>query len=389
MEALFNRYRNVAALVVAIVAQLMLLAYQIKGNGEVRLIRVWAVSAVTPVARGMEASRSGVAHFFRDYFFLLNVRGDNQRLKEEVDRVRLENQFLRNELSTADRAKSLAIFQQQSPSRTVAAHVIGNTTGVGAKVVIVDRGSNSGIEKGMAVITPDGIVGKIIGVFPTASYMLLITDPTFAAGVLSQKNRVHGTVKGLGYGSVTVDYVQNEETVEQGEWFYTSGDDRIFPKGLPVGQVTVVRTGKARKEIYVSPAGLQNGLEEVLIVVDGVHRDLPEISAGDQPVHLLDPPPAEDGAEAAPIESGPRVTDADRLVDRYKKIGEAQKHVYGEHGSGAPNYNLDPNSAPTAPASKAPLNAASPTPANAASQSPAAAPNTVKPQATPAPGPAR
>src|SRR5579871_6281909 len=103
MEALFNRYRNVAVLAVAIVAQLMLLAYQIKGNGEVRLIRVWAVSAVTPVARGMEASRGGVAHFLSHYFFLLGVRGENQRLKSDLDRVRLENQFLRNELSTADR----------------------------------------------------------------------------------------------------------------------------------------------------------------------------------------------------------------------------------------------------------------------------------------------
>ncbi|HEV2201074.1 MAG TPA: rod shape-determining protein MreC [Bryobacteraceae bacterium] len=366
MEALFNRYRNVAALVVAIVAQLMLLAYQIKSNGEVRLIRVWAVSAVTPVARGMEAGRSGVAHFLRDYFFLLDVRSQNQRLQTDLDRARLENQFLRNELSTADRAKSLAIFQQQSPSRTVAAHVIGNTTGVGAKVVIVDRGSNSGIEKGMAVITPDGIVGKITSVFPTASYMLLITDPTFAAGVLSQKNRVRGTVKGQGYGTVTIDYVQNEEKVDQDEWFYTSGDDRIFPKGLPVGQAAVVRAGKARKEIYVNPSGLQNGLEEVLIVVDGVHRALPEISAGDQPVHLLDPPPGEDGAAAVPVESGPQ-TDADRLVDRYRKIGEAQKHVYGEHGGGAPNFNINVDPAPALP--------------GAVPQAPSGAPQASKPPA--------
>jgi len=339
MEALFNRYRNVAALVVAIVAQLMLLAYQIKGNGEVRLIRVWAVTAVTPVARAMEATRTGVSRFLRDYFLLIRVRSENQQLKTELDRIRLENQFLHNELSTAERAKALAIFQQQTPSTTVAAHVIGNTTGVGARVVMVDRGSNSGIEKGMAVITPDGIVGKITNVFPTASYMLLITDPTFAAGVISQTNRVHGTVKGQASGAVIVDYVQNEQKVDPGEWFYTSGDDRIFPKGLPVGQATVVRPGKARKEIRIEPGGLQNGLEEVLIVVDGVHRALPEIPSDPQPVHLLDPPPAEPGAEA-PVQAGPRLTDADRLMDRYRKIGEAQKHVYGR--GGAPNFNAEP-----------------------------------------------
>ena len=215
MDLLFQRYRNVAVLLVAIVAQLMLLAYQVRSNGEVRLIRVWAVSAVTPLAKAIESSRSSTAHFIRDYFVLLDVREENKRVKDELDRVKMENQYLRTELSTADRAKSLAIFQQSSPSKTVAAHVIGNTTGMGAKVVIVDRGTASGVEKGMAVITPDGIVGKVISSFPTASYVLLVTDQTFAAGVMSQKNRVRGTLKGQGNSTVIVDYVQNEEKLEQ------------------------------------------------------------------------------------------------------------------------------------------------------------------------------
>ena len=76
-----------------------------------------------------------------------------------------------------------------------------------------------------------------------------------------------------------VDYVQNEQKVEPGEWFYTSGDDRIFPKGLPVGEATVVRAGKSYKEIFVTPSGLQNGLEEVLIVIEGVHAPIPEAPA--------------------------------------------------------------------------------------------------------------
>ena len=334
MEALFNRYRNVAVLAVAIVAQLMLLAYQIKSNGEVRLIRVWAVTAVTPVARAMEGSRLGISHFLRDYFFLVDVRGENTRLKTELDRVRLENQFLHNELSTADRAKALAIFQQQSASNTVAAHVIGNTTGVGGRVVIVDRGSTSGIEKGMAVITPDGIVGKITNVFPSAAYMLLITDPSFAAGVLSQTNRVHGTVKGQGSGTVIVDYIQNEQKVDAGEWFYTSGDDRIFPKGLPVGTVKAIRQGKARKDIQIEPSGLRNGLEEVLIVVDGVHRSLPDTVTDVEPVHLLDAPPVESGADA-PVQSGPRVTDADRVMEHYRKMAGGSNSAAGA-ASGSP-----------------------------------------------------
>ena len=358
MDLLFHRYRNLTALIAVIFAQLMLLAYQVKSNGEVRLIRVWAVTAVTPLARAIEAGRSSTAHFFSDYFVLLDVREDNQRMKDELDRVKMENQYLRTELSTADRARSLAIFQKQSPSKTIAAHVIGNTTGVGAKVVIVDRGTASGVEKGMAVITPDGIVGKVTSAFPTASYVLLITDQTFAAGVMSQKSRVRGTLKGQGNSTVIVDYVQNEEKLEQGEWFYTSGDDRIFPKGLPVGQTTVVRPGKARKEIYIAPSGLQNGLEEVLIVVEGVHTQIPDAPLASQPVRLQEPPPAESGSDVNPAQSGPQATDADKLVDRYRKIGAVEGHVYGASGHGAPNYNVslapDANAAPGAESAQPP-----------------------------------
>src|SRR6185295_13763208 len=135
MEILLHRFRNLTVLLVAIMAQLALLAYQVKSNGEVRLIRVWAVSAVTPLARVIEAGRSGSVRFFRDYFVLLDVRDDNRRMKADLDRIKMENQYLRTQLSTADRVGALALFQQQSPSKTVAAHVIGNTTGVGAKVV--------------------------------------------------------------------------------------------------------------------------------------------------------------------------------------------------------------------------------------------------------------
>src|SRR6266849_4216611 len=104
MDFILNRYRNLTVLVVAILAQLLLLAYQVKSNGEVRLIRVWAVSAVTPLARVLESARSRASHFASDYFVLLDVREDNKRLKSELDRVNMENQYLRTELSTADRA---------------------------------------------------------------------------------------------------------------------------------------------------------------------------------------------------------------------------------------------------------------------------------------------
>src|SRR5579883_107568 len=364
MEYLLNRYRNLSVLLLAILAQLVLLAYQVKSNGEVRLIRVWAVTAVTPLARAIESTRGAVSRFFSDYFVLLDVREENKRLKKELDRVNMDNQYLRSELDTADRAKSLAIFQSRSPSKTIAAHIIGNTTGSGAKTVIVDRGSASGVQKEMAVITPDGIVGKVVDVYPTASFVLLATDPSFAAGVISQKNRVHGTLKGQGGTKVIVDYVQNEENVDQGEWFYTSGDDGIFPKGLPAGEVTSVHPGKSKKEIILSPSGFQNGLEEVLIIIEGVHAPIPELPAPNQQIHVQPPPPPETSAVQPGGASGPSgppaatppstvpLSDADRILDRYRQIGIAEKHEWGVRGRGAPDFNLPLDAAKPAEAPK-------------------------------------
>lgn len=360
MEFFLTRYRNLSVLLVAILLQLGLLAYQIKSAQDVRLIRVWAVSAVTPLARVLQSGSSGLSHFFRDYFLLRGVRDENQRIQARLDQAELENQYLRAQLSTADRAGALAIFRTTSQSKTLAAHVTGNTTDTNGNVVIVDRGSADGIQNGMAVITPEGIVGRVISVYPPASYVRLITDPAFAAGVISQQGHVQGTLKGRDRSTVTIDYVENEEKVEQGEWFYTSGNDGVFPRGMKVGQATIVRPGKTRKEIILTPSGLQGGLEDVLIVIDAVHGPIPDAPEPNQPVHLLAPPPAAAGevAESSSTGATALVTDLDRNVQRLKQLNRK----FGDKNSPAPNFNATPDETARPPAGSSPAAGSSPHP---------------------------
>ena len=340
MELLLNRYRNITVLVLVLGAQLFLLAYQVKSRQDVRLIRVWAVSSIMPLARVLDSLRSYTIGVVNDYSDLFRAKQDNLKLKESLDALKLENQFLRSELTTADRGRALALFQARTPNRTIAARIIGTGT-AGAKVVFVDRGSRDGVMKGMAVITPDGIAGKVTASYPTGSQVVLITDSSFAAGVISQKHRVLGTLKGQGHNTCIVDYIQNEDTVEAGEWFFTSGDDRVFPKGLPAGQVKLVRQGKTFfKEVFLVPRGLQShGIEDVLIVLEGVHQPIPDTMDLSQPLHLLPPPPAEAkrGMEADRVIQGVMSTDADHLMEKYKRIGNAQGHQFG--AGGAPNFN--------------------------------------------------
>ena len=338
MESFLNRYRNITILLLVIFAQLILLAVQVKNDQDVRVIRVWTITAVTPVARLVEWVRGGSIGFIRNYFVLKEAGEENRRLRDEVGRLRMENNFLKNELATADRAKALQVFQARTPSRTLAANVIGIGAGANSKVVFVNRGSTEGVMRGMAVVTPDGIVGKIIAAYPTASEVLLITDPEFAAGVMSQKHQVRGTVKGQGSPSCKVDYVAFEDQVEPGEWFYTSGDDRIFPRGFAVGVVKSVRAGQPFKEILLEPSGLQRGLpEDVLILISTVHEEIPESPSAHQPVFISPAPPVKapptDGAPTTPPPASGG-TEADRLRSLYKSTGDAQGHTFGEGGPG-------------------------------------------------------
>jgi rod shape-determining protein MreC len=407
MDFFLSRYRHLTVLLIVITAQLVLIAYQVKTNNDIPLIRVWAVTAVTPVEQGLELVRRYTWGFVEDYFVLLGVRGENEKLRGENGQLKIENNYLKSELSTADRARALSVFEARSPSKTVAARVIGNGTGANSRVVFVDRGSTSGVESGMAVVTPDGIVGKVVDAYPTSSLVMLITDPTFAAGVVSQKNRVHGTLKGLGHAECLVDYVQNEEHVDIGEWFYTSGDDRIFPKGFPVGQVTAAPNGKTFKEIYVSPSGMQGGVEEVLIVLQGIHQEIPGAEIASPGYSILPAPnnAAAQSPEGAP-DPGALVTDADRLRAIYKQVGVEEKHTYGVgppgtkppdftklpqlHGGPLPG-SLAPASSPVAagqPPRPGPSTPASAKPGGGLAAPKAAAPVAVKPKPAPAATPA-
>jgi len=247
----------------------------------------------------------------------------------------------------------------------------------------VDRGTLSGVQRGMGVVTPDGIVGKVIAAYPTASEVLLVTDADFAAGVVSQKNQAHGTLKGQGTPLCKMDYVALEEKIEPGELLFTSGDDRIFPRGFPVGQVKSVRSAQPFKEIQVEPFGLQRGLEDVLIVVQGAHQAIPELEPVLQPVYIAPAPPATSATEPGqPVEAAPPPagTEADRLRAIYKAAADAQNHKFGEGGPGIklPDFTKLPASG--APANPAPA-AGGATPANPANPVPA-----VKPPGAATPG---
>jgi rod shape-determining protein MreC len=118
----------------------------------------------------------------------------------------------------------------------------------------------------MGVITPDGVVGKVVEAYPNASQVLLLTDKESGVGAMLADSRIQSPIGGQGEPLLVMKYVPNDDTVNLGERVITSGMDRIFPRDLPVGTVAEIKPGNPFKQIRVKPAANLERLEEVLVL---------------------------------------------------------------------------------------------------------------------------
>ena len=270
MENLITRYRNVSILVAVLFAQVLGLAVQVRRNTEndsSRLIRVWVVTAVTPMEKSVVWVQTGVSHLWHNYLYLRGVRGENRELKGEIERLRLEQVRLNEDAQQARRLQTLLSFKEQFISQTVAAQVIGSGGSEELRTLYIDKGGHAGIKPDMAVVTADGVVGKILRVYGSTSQVLLINDPSCGVGAILEKSRQHGIVKGTRSGDVILDKVMTDEQVAPGEAVVTSGGDLVFPKGLPLGTVLDVSRGTGSfLKVNIRSAAKLNKLEEVLVI---------------------------------------------------------------------------------------------------------------------------
>jgi rod shape-determining protein MreC len=290
MESVLSRYRNLVILVGVLFLQVLGLAVQVKRSSDAqdtRLIRIWAVDAITPMEKGLVALQNGSGNLWHNYLYLRGVRAENRELKQQLDQMRLEQVRLTEDAEQARRLQSLLAFKEQYITKTVAAQVIGSSGSDLSRGIYIDKGSDEGVQPDMAVITAGGIVGKVLRVYPSTSLVILINDQTSGVGVILEKSRLQGVLAGTPNGEVMMKEVMSDEQVSPGENLLTSGGDQIFPKGLPVG--TIAKVGAAKDlflSITVKPSANLDRLEEVLVVLQkqekqAVAADAPRARAAD------------------------------------------------------------------------------------------------------------
>jgi rod shape-determining protein MreC len=281
-----GRYKNLIVLTAVLFAQILGLAVQVKRTTDTessRLIRVWAVGAVTPFEKALVWIQTSTGNLWHNYFYLRGVRAENRQLKEQIERMRLEQARLSQDADQARRLQALLAFKEQFISRTMAAQVIGSSGSEQSRSIYIDKGEKNGIKPDMAVITADGVVGKVLHAYGSTSLVLLISDQSSGVGAILEKSRLQGILRGTPAGEVTLEKVMSDETVQPGDVVLTSGGDRIFSKGLPIGTVTKVSPGNELfLNIRVRPAADLSKLEEVLVVtrIDEKQAEPDRSSAG-------------------------------------------------------------------------------------------------------------
>lgn len=271
-----SRYKNILFLVAVLVVQIIGLAAQVRrpnpnGGDEpaVRLLRFWAVSLVAPPEKAVHGSGHGLRSLWANYLDLRHVRDQNQQLREQLNRLQLEQATLLEDARQGQRLQSLLAFKEKYITATVPAQVVGTSGTDQSRLLYIDKGAKDGLKPDMAVITPDGIVGKLKDVFAHTSQVLLISDQTSGAGVLLEQTRLRGVLRGNALGQPQIINLLPDERIKPGERVITSGGDQIYPRGLPVGvveQVVPDTSNPPYVDIVIKPAANLGHLEELLVI---------------------------------------------------------------------------------------------------------------------------
>jgi rod shape-determining protein MreC len=305
MDSFFYRFRNPLVLIAIVLIQVIALAMQVQRPSKdaevpasaramedagaapdgkhVSLLRRWTVTAMTPFEATVHVASLKVRGGWDGYINLRRTRQQDAQLKDEVARLREEEASFAEDAAQGRRLQTLLGFKETYVTSTVAAQVIGTSGSERSHVLYLDKGSEDGLKPEQAVITPDGVVGKIRDVFPHTSQLLLINDSSSGAGVILATTRIRGIVRGTATGQVEINNLTADSRIKPGEQVVTSGGDLVFPRGLPVGVIESIVPDPLHQPytaITVKPFANLSRLEEVLVIT-GTSATLPPTAAQD------------------------------------------------------------------------------------------------------------
>ena len=224
-----------------------------------------------PLQIASQGAVNWISDFRENYDTLTGFKAENARLRKRIEALEVERQRYLEAAATNRQLKALLDFRSQLSGAAITASIIANSASGWFQSCMLDKGSADGVSKGMAVVTPLGVVGQVVAVTPRTAKVLLLTDPNSGIDVLVQRTRSRGIVSGSLETGTILKYVKRSEDIQEGDRLITSGIDGVFPKGMMVG--TVIKVRKQHLGLFqfieVLPAVQTPRIENVLVVAAG------------------------------------------------------------------------------------------------------------------------
>jgi rod shape-determining protein MreC len=269
------RIRRLAVLGGVLAVCLLLLTVQTRGRAIPAADLIALVT--TPVQKSLAAVHRGALSIWTTYLDWQYVRAENRRLREEVQRLRVEALVSTETADENRRLRALLALKSRLPLETITGEIIAREWGGWVRSLTVNRGRGDDVRRLTAVISPDGLVGRVIDVRPGASIVQVLTDPTSTVGAHSLRTRAPGIVEGDPRGTIRFKYMaRGGAGLSVGDLVVTSGQGGVFPRGVPIGRVRSIDDRGAALFHYAAlePVVDFARIDEVLLVIGDRQPDL-------------------------------------------------------------------------------------------------------------------
>ena len=272
---LTSQLRKIVIPILIFLLALSIISASLQTSEKMTFFEALVVEITAPVQKVVSAVISGISSVWKGYFHLVGLQRENEALKQQLKKLKLELHSYREADLANRRLRALLNFKTSIATPLLPAEVVAFDPSGWFQTILIDKGRNDGVVRDMAVVSADGLAGRVIGVSGRHAQVLLILDRNSAVDALIQRSRARGVLVGLGRELCLLKYVQRNEDVQVGDQVISSGMGGVFPKGLLLGRVREVVRGSSGlvQEVEVDPAVDFSRLEEVMVVVQTPPED--------------------------------------------------------------------------------------------------------------------
>jgi rod shape-determining protein MreC len=275
---LFRRYTLLIFIILLLLFALVLMSLRAKQRKGVEFFDALLMEICSPFQKTSTLVIKTVQGTFQQYVFLVNLEKENRMLKQKIAELQEENHRMKEMKLANERLRQLLQFREKNSPSMIGAEVIGQDPSSWFKSVTINKGERDGVKKGMAVISPAGVIGQILKTAPHYATVLLLTDYNSAVDSIVQRTRAKTIVEGKGENRCQLKYLRRAEEVAVGDVVVTSGLGGNFPKGLMVGEIKKVDKKGHGVFQYAElvPSVDLTQLEEVFVIIEPLPSSQPQ-----------------------------------------------------------------------------------------------------------------